>query len=248
MIWGDRRVPLDFQLRDVSADMSYSLFRGRYEGNLLLGKADTTFDGYRPFAWTAEAHFSLARNSIVVRSLKATSGRSRLQAKGTVENFSQPRVAADYDISLDLAEAAAIARRPEVRRGNVELTGRGSWSAPEFSAIGKVLLSNLDWKDAPVGVHNASLNAQYTLDQKRLALSQIDGHVLGGNVSGDAAVANWLSPPPNGKNPREKERTRRPEACTCASRTCPRPKLPEPWPHLRVRSKRSNLRALPTEA
>jgi translocation and assembly module TamB len=204
LIWGDQRVPLDFQLRDVSADMSYSLFRGRYEGNLLLGKADTTFDGYRPFAWTAEAHFSLARNSIVVRSLKATSGRSRLQAKGTVENFNRPKVAADYDISLDLAEAAAIARRPEVRRGNVELTGSGSWSAPNFSAIGKLLLTNLDWKDAPVGVHNASLNAQYTLDQKRLSLSQIDGHVLGGNVSGDAAVANWLSPPPNGKNTREK--------------------------------------------
>ena len=55
-------MPLDFALRDVSADMSYSLFRGRYEGNILLGKADTAFSGYRPFAWTAEAHFSLGRN------------------------------------------------------------------------------------------------------------------------------------------------------------------------------------------
>ena len=29
LIWGDQRMPLDFALRDVSADMSYSLFRGR---------------------------------------------------------------------------------------------------------------------------------------------------------------------------------------------------------------------------
>ena len=204
LIWGDKTLPLDFRLRDVSADMSYSLFRSRFEGNLLLGKADTTFDGYRPFAWAAEAHFSLARNGIVVRSLKATSGLSRLQAKGRVQDFNRPKVDGDYDLSLDLAEAAAIARRPEVRRGNVQLTGHGSWSAQDFSAIGKAVLSNLDWKVAPVGVHNASLSAQYALDPKRLSLAQIDGHVLGGSVAGDAAVANWLSPVPAGKNAREK--------------------------------------------
>ena len=87
LIWGDQRMPLDFAVRDVSADMSYSLFHSRYEGNLLLGKADTVFDGYRPVAWTAEAHFSLGQNQILLRSLKATSGRSHLQAKGTVDGF-----------------------------------------------------------------------------------------------------------------------------------------------------------------
>jgi len=117
VIWGDQRVPLDFAVREVSADMSYSLFRSRYEGNLLLGKADTAVSGYRPIAWTAEAHFSLGKNQVHLRSLKATSGRSRLQAKGTVEDFSQPKVDGDYDVSLDLAEVAAIARRPEIQRG-----------------------------------------------------------------------------------------------------------------------------------
>jgi translocation and assembly module TamB len=202
MIWGDQRVPLDFELQDVSADMSYSLFHSRYEGNLLLGKADTIFDGYRPFAWTAEAHFSLGKNHILLRSLKATSGRSRLQAKGTVEDFSQPKVAGDYDLSLDLAEAAAIARRPEIQRGGMQLTGHGSWSVQDFSTIGKAVMSNLDWKNAPVGIHNAGLSAQYNLDPKRLALLQIEGRVLGGSVAGDAVVTNWLKPQPVGKNPK----------------------------------------------
>ena len=67
LIWGDQKLPLDFELQDVSADMSYSFFRGRYEGNLLLGKADTAFNGYRPFAWTAEAHFGLDAALSVVR-------------------------------------------------------------------------------------------------------------------------------------------------------------------------------------
>jgi translocation and assembly module TamB len=204
LIWGDQRMPLDFAVRDVSADMSYSLFHSRYEGNLLLGKADTAFNGYRPIAWTAEAHFSLGQNQIVLRSLKATSGRSHLQAKGTLADFSKPTVDGDYDISLDLAEAAAIVRRPEIQRGAIQLTGHGSWSAQDFSAIGKTILSNLDWKNAPIGVHNAALSAQYRLSPKLLSLSQIEGRVLGGSVAGDAEVTNWLNPQPVGKSTKEK--------------------------------------------
>jgi len=208
LIWGDQRMPLDFALRDVSADMSYSLFRGVYEGNILLGKADSAFGGYRPFAWTAEAHFTLGKSHVQLRSLKATSGRSRLEATGQLENFRQPKVVAGYDISLDLAEAAAIIRHPEVRRGALQLTGHGSWSADDFSATGKALLSNLDWRDAPVGVHNASLSAQYAVTPSRLMLSQIQGQVLGGSVTGDADVAQWLSPQRPSLNAKEKPANR----------------------------------------
>src|SRR4029077_5514200 len=204
MIWGDQRLPLDFAARDVSADMSYSLFRSRYDGSLLLGKADTAFSGYRPVAWTAEAHFSLSKNHVLLRSLKATSGRSRFQVKGTVEDFSQPKADGDYDISLDLAEAAAIARRPEIQRGGLQLTGHGSWSEQAFSAVGKALMSNLDWKSAPVGIHDAGLSAQYNLGPKRLSLTQIEGRVLGGSVAGDAEVTNWLNPQPASKNAKDK--------------------------------------------
>ena len=68
MLWGDRKLPLDFSASNVSADMSYSLFRRSYDGNLLLGKADTSYKNYRPFAWTAEAHFSLSRNRVLLGS------------------------------------------------------------------------------------------------------------------------------------------------------------------------------------
>jgi translocation and assembly module TamB len=199
LIWGDQRIPLDFAASGVSADMSYALFRRTYDGNILLGKADTALQNYRPFAWTAEAHFSLSRNRIEVRSLKATSGRSRLQARGQVQDFSQPdfghtKVEGDYDATIDLAEAAGVVRRPEVRHGEVRFTGHGTWSTHDFSSIGKVLLSNLDWRDVPVGVHNANLSAQYSLNPKRLVLSQIQGRVFGGSVTGDAEVNQWLNP------------------------------------------------------
>jgi translocation and assembly module TamB len=194
VLWENQTIPLDFAVSNVSADMSYSLLRRRYDGNVLLGQANTIFKEYGPLAWTGEAHFSLSRDRVLLQSLKATSGRTHLQAKGEIDNFSRPKIEADYDISLDLVEAAAIVRRPEIRRGVLQLVGHGSWSAQDFSSIGKVLLSRLDWRDAPVGVHNANLNAQYSLNPKRLVLSQIQGQVFGGIVTGDADVTDWLNP------------------------------------------------------
>jgi translocation and assembly module TamB len=115
-----------------------------------------------------------------------------------VQDFSQPdfnrtKIEGDYDATVDLAEAAAFARRPEIRRGEVRLTGHGSWSTQDFSSIGKVLLSNLNWRDSPMGIHNANLSAQYAGDSKRMVLSQIQGKVLGGSVTGDADVSQWLN-------------------------------------------------------
>src|SRR6266852_4821908 len=149
-LWDDQRIPLDFVANDISADMSYSLLHRRYDSNLLLGKVDTKFNDYRPIAWMAEAHFSLARNSIEVMSLKATSGRSRFQVSGRIQDFRQPKIEATYDASVDLAEAAAIARRSEVRRGILQATGHGFWSAQDVSSVGKLVLKDVDWRDESV--------------------------------------------------------------------------------------------------
>ncbi len=90
LLWNDRKTPLDFVANDVSADMTYSLLHGRYDGNLLLGRISTTLQNYRPLAWMAEAHFTLTKDGIDVNSLTASSGRSRLQASGRVVDFRQP--------------------------------------------------------------------------------------------------------------------------------------------------------------
>jgi translocation and assembly module TamB len=192
-LWADQKIPLDFVVKDVSADMTYSLLRRRFYSNVLLGKVDTIFSGYRPIAWTAEAHFTLGRNNVEITSLKATSGRSLLQASGRITDFRQPRIEADYNITLDLAEAAAIARRPEVRHGVLQASGNGSWFAADFSSAGKILLHDFEYKDRAVGLRASNVNAQFAVDPQRLSLSQIQARLLGGIVSGDAEIAQWLN-------------------------------------------------------
>jgi translocation and assembly module TamB len=195
-LWNDQRTPFDFVAQDVSADMSYSLLHRRYDSSLLVGKIDTRFKNYRPVAWMAEAHFTLGHDSLEIESFKATSGRSRLQGSGRVANFSQPSVDAKYDLTLDLGEASAVTRHTEIRQGVLQATGEGSWAAAAFSSSGKLSLKNFDWRDPSVALHGATVNSDYTVSSQRLTFSRLQAKMLGGEVTGDAEVMNWLSSAP----------------------------------------------------
>ncbi|HEY1265430.1 MAG TPA: hypothetical protein VGF06_18000, partial [Terriglobales bacterium] len=193
LLLNEQRIPLDFSVNDLDADMQRSLLSQRYQGEIRLGKAETHFDGYRPVAWTAEAHFALAQNLLELNSLKASAHGAHLDASGRVENFHQPNGEATYRLDLDLAEAAAIARRPEIRKGSLLASGKGSWTPQAFSTSGNLSITDLSGRNPELEVRHASLNAQFAVSQEKLALSQIQARLLGGDVAGNVEIANWLA-------------------------------------------------------
>jgi translocation and assembly module TamB len=196
LLWNDQRTPFEFIASDVSADMSYSLLHRQYECNLLLGKIDTRFENFRPVAWMAEAHFTLNKDGIELKSLKASSGRSRLQGSGRLVNFRQPRVVAKYDLTLDLGEASAVTRHTEIREGVLQAIGEGSWASAVFSSTGKLSVKNFDWRSRTAGLSGGTLSGNYMVNPRRLTFSQLQARLLGGEIVGDAEVINWLTSTP----------------------------------------------------
>lgn len=193
LLWNDQTVPLDFVANDISADMSYSLRHGSYEGKLLLGKVSSRFHDFRPLAWTAETHFTLSPQGIDVRSLRATSGRSHVEANGRLIDFRSPRIEGTYEVVLDLAEASAITRNPGIARGIVNAKGQGRWTTQDFFSAGKIEARELDWNGEPIVLHRAMASADFSLTPKRIALSEISGRVLNGTTTGNAEIVNWQS-------------------------------------------------------
>ena len=205
-LWNDQRTPFDFNVTDVSAGMSYSFLRGRYESSLLLGRVETRYQNYAPFAWMAAAHFNLGKNDVEVSSLKWNSGRSHLEASGHIRDFRQPSIEATFTGAVDLAEAAAITRQHELRAGFLDLSGKGTWSAARFFSDGKFALKNFDWRDDQFNLRDASLNSDFTVNDRQIKLTKVQGRLLGGSITGDAEITNWLPPPPQPvRNPKEKK-------------------------------------------
>ena len=192
LLWNDQKVPLDFSVRDTDLQMSYSFLQGRYDGRLLLGKVDTKFDDFRPFAWMTTVEFRLAPTFVDFNSLKVNSGRSHVEAGGRVTDFRHPRIDGQYEAHLDLAEAASIARRHDLRQGVIDFKGKGSWTLEQFATSGEVVLRDLGWQDNQFAFKQASATSDYSVSDQEIKLSKLQGKLLGGSFTGDAQIDNWL--------------------------------------------------------
>ena len=106
------------------------------------GKVDTAFEDFRPFAWMTTADFSLGTTFADVKSLQWSSGRSSLEASGRISDFRNPRLDGSYDATSISAEAAAIARRHDLREGVAEFKGNGHWSLSELYDATRLLLAH----------------------------------------------------------------------------------------------------------
>jgi len=207
MLWADRKIPLNFDVHNTGLQMDYSFLRGRYEGHLTVGKGDSVVEDFRPFAWMTTVDFSLGPTFADIKSLRWNSGRSSLEASGRVSDFRSPRLDGNYDARIDLAEAAAILRRRDLREGSVELKGSGHWSLnqgslnqgslnqaslSQFSSSGDLALRELGWQDGQIAFKRASATSDYSVTDEQIRLSKLQGKLFGGSFTGDAQIDNWL--------------------------------------------------------
>ncbi len=194
IIWDDQTIPVDFAARDASLQMDYSFLRGRYDGSLQLGLVDTKLMDCKPFAWMTAVEFSLASDSAAIPSLKWNSGHSHFSGSGQITDFRHPHLQGSYDAQVDLAEAASIARRRELRAGVLELKGHGDWTLDEFASNGALALRDLGWQNDQIAFSRASVNADYSVTGQQLELSKLQARIFGGGVTGNAEFNQWLAP------------------------------------------------------
>jgi len=196
LLWADQTLPLDLSANDAGLEMEYSFLRGRYECRLLLGKVDTTFDGFRPVAWMTDIKFALAPSFAEIESGRLNSGRSHVEVRGIVSDLRNPQLTATYDAQVDLAEVASVARRQDLREGVLELKGQGMWRLDQFTSSGSLDLRDFGWQDGQVSVRKASLASDYSVTDQQIKLSKLQGRLLGGSYTGDVQIDNWLHSAP----------------------------------------------------
>jgi translocation and assembly module TamB len=189
----DQHIPLNFVSNDISTELSYSFLHFRYSGKLQIGRAETTLNNMRPIAWSGQVAFNLDRNGIQIQQLKARSERSQLQASGVHVDLGPFAVGGNYDLTLDLAQAAAVTRFSNLKGGALKLVGYGSWSPQNFAASGNATLRGLTFQNRAITVSDFSANGKFSISPQRLTLTQAAGEFLHGSFAAEADVNNWQS-------------------------------------------------------
>ena len=190
----EERIPVEFISNDVAARLDYSFLHRRYSGDISIGRAETQFAGYRPFAWGAKTDFSIGQDEIQVRSLTATSQASMLQGAGTITDFRHPVFKGTYDLLLDLQQAASVARQPKTTSGRLQLRGTAKWSPTAYNTAGVFDVKDASWNDALFTTKDVAASGHYSFDPQKLSLTQVEGRALRGTFNSELEVANWNAP------------------------------------------------------
>ncbi len=193
LLWEDKKMPFDFDARDVALLLNYSLLRQHYLAHLNVGNIATRFQKYPSFAWRFDTSLVLARGRADISSLTVTSGKSEIHFIGSLQDFHNPKLAVDYHGLADLGELASLARQTQVRKGTVQFEGKGSWTLQDFSTQGTVQAKDLEWSNAKLLMKNGRFNAGYSVTPERFRISSIRANLLGGDLVGEAEVTNWQS-------------------------------------------------------
>ncbi|HZQ20365.1 MAG TPA: translocation/assembly module TamB domain-containing protein [Terriglobales bacterium] len=199
LFWQDQRLPLAFSSNDVSANLNYSFLHLRYSGSVGIGRAETHVEGLRPVAWAARANFNFDRNGIQINSLQAISDRSQLRASGVHVDFQKLAAAGKYELNLDLAQAGAVSRHPELKGGELRMVGDGAWSQQGFFSSGAFTARSVAWQDKTFSGRDLSADGSFSAGPNRFSLSRVEGQFLRGAFSADAEVLNWQAPPNSAK-------------------------------------------------
>ena len=191
LVVNDSRIPFDLGAQQVRAQMTYLQNQHEYSLALAVGGINARYRGSQAFASSLEAQLNLLPGEVVLKSFAWSGGQSQLQASGRLVDFRKPEITLDYQGTFDLAHLGEVAHLPELRRGVLQLSGSGRYSAGEFSTSGKAMVKSAAWEEASLHVSSVTLGAEFSIGDRDLQVSHLFGTLFGGSVTGSAEVKNW---------------------------------------------------------
>ncbi len=119
------------------------------------------------------AKFVLKPQEWSLTSLLIQSGASQLNATARVTDPASLAVDAQYELVLDMKDAAAITRTPQLRSGKLTAKGLGAFSPHSVSANGEASLADLGWQDSSVRLERINAKTPFSMRNDELMLPHI---------------------------------------------------------------------------
>ncbi len=138
---------------------------------------------------TASAQFDASPTTLHLARANLTCGPSSLAASGTVKNYSNPVINAQYDVTIDGKQVGQILNNPKIPVGVVRAVGSLHFAqAPSQSVLhaltveGALNSRELNVVTSAVRTRVANITAQYSLANGDVTLRDLQAYLLGGEV------------------------------------------------------------------
>lgn len=213
LVLNEKRIPLDLEANGIAASMAYvAAPENGYKTHIQFGRVRLQRAGAEQVLSQGQTDFTIQKNAIHVSSLQWTSGKSRVQARGTVTDLRNPRIDATYSGTVELRSLGNALGIAELRDGAAEFGGTLRYrSSEDFFSSGHLKLTNGSYSGPELRLADVDATSDYTIDVDRITITKLNGRALGGSFNGGASLLHWIKLAPKteiGTGPRRKLATK----------------------------------------
>ena len=121
--YNDRKTPLDADLYDLGTDITFEPSATHYRGSISYDRGQVRYGEYAPLPHSFNAQFSATPAEFSLESAVMKVASSSVNLHANVTNYSNPAVAADFEIRIHTQDLAAVSPSAKAT-GDVSLSGK----------------------------------------------------------------------------------------------------------------------------
>ncbi|HLY42946.1 MAG TPA: translocation/assembly module TamB domain-containing protein [Terracidiphilus sp.] len=199
--YNNRPSALAADLHNLNFTAAFHPLLTTYTGHVDYQDGRFQYGSYRPILHNVEADFTAARELFTLHHLKLSTAKSAALLSGTLADYTNPSIRANYDFIVDGSEARDLLRLASVPSGSVHTAGllqyhgvSGHSFLQDLSLSGSLASNrlNVDMPSFRAPVNN--LSANYSLANGSAFVHDLKAALLGGQVIANANLANLAGP------------------------------------------------------
>jgi len=186
--YNDRQSALDADLHDFEFQSSFDPLRKQYSGRLDYRGGRVQIPDFNPVMHDLQAEFDATPDAITLREAVLTSGQSHFKVNGTIENYSNPRLQANYQALVDSGELRTLTKNSSLPSGLIQLAGSMQFASESNQSFLDTLRVDGNFASGALKLQEPNLEAQdisarYSLIKGTLDIQDLRARALGGRIT-----------------------------------------------------------------
>ena len=195
--YNDRQSVLSADLHNVDFRASFDSLVQKYSGRLSYTDGHLQSGVIKPIPHNLDAEFEATPTTFHLKEAKLTSDTSQLLLTATLEDYSHPRVQAQYTATLDGSQFRRILANPAVPVGFIRASGSIAYQEMANRSLLDTVLVRGDLSSKQLDVQTPTLRSQirdiaarYSLENGDATLQDFRARLLGGELTGSGKMSN----------------------------------------------------------
>jgi len=189
--YNDRKSLLDTDLHNLEFRGGFDPGKRRYSGAFSYKDAKIRSQNFKPIIHNLEAEFDAASDRVDLKHGLLTSSVSQVRFAATLNDYSQPKVTAEYQLTLDTRELRRILKEAPLPDGIVKMIGSAKFESGGDAPILQKLTLNGGLSSGGLHIDTTTMHtlvrnitARYALQDGDAEFRELKAEVLGGRIDG----------------------------------------------------------------